>query len=188
MNGLSSAAFQLWGFSSGRMAGGFFRTMTNINFMARQKIIYTSGYQGITVNALVARLQAARVEVLVDVRAVPLSRKAGFSKNMLAAHMAEAGIYYVGLRGLGTPPEGRAAALRRDKPALHRIFTAHLKTENARRDLAEAIRIAEAARSCLLCFEHDPACCHRLMVAERMVKKTGQDIVHLPPDGEPLLF
>lgn len=155
--------------------------------MARPKHLYTSGYEGITADALVARLQAEKIRVLVDVRAVPLSRKAGFSKNILAATLAEAGIRYVGLRGLGTPPDGRAAARKGDKAALRRIFTAHLKTENAVRDMAEAVRVAQEARACLLCFEHDPDCCHRRMVAERMAERTGQRIVHLPPGGEPLL-
>jgi hypothetical protein len=58
----------------------------------------------------------------------------------------------------------------------------HLGTDNAIRDMAEAIRIAGEARACLLCFEHDPLCCHRLMVAQAMAKKTGQNIVHLPPN------
>ncbi len=150
----------------------------------KQKKIYTSGYEGINIDGLIARLQREKIQVLLDVRAVPLSRKAGFSKNMLSANLAEAGIEYVGLRGLGTPPEGRLAARKGDKNGLRKIFTAHLKTENAILDMAEAIRIASEARACLLCFEHDPFCCHRLIVAERMVKKTGQSIVHLPPNGE----
>lgn len=120
------------------------------------------------------------IRALIDVRAVPLSRKPGFSKNVLAARLLKAGIRYISLRGLGTPPAGRAAARRNDRAALRRVFTAHLKTEGARRDMEEALRIATRARACLLCFENDPRRCHRLMVAERMAQRTGQEIVHLP--------
>lgn len=151
----------------------------------KQKKIYTSGYEGISVDTLVSWLQKEKIKVLLDVRAVPLSRKAGFSKNVLAATLEEAGIDYVGLRGLGTPPDGRLAARRKDKEGLRKIYTAHLKTPEAVHDMATAIRIAGEKRSCLLCFERDPTTCHRLLVAERMAKKTGQKIVHLPSGKEP---
>src|SRR4028119_55833 len=72
--------------------------------------IFTIGYEGATQAELVAALRAAGVERVIDVRAVPLSRKPGFSKNVLAAGLAEAGIGYVHLKALGTPPEGRGGA------------------------------------------------------------------------------
>ena len=141
--------------------------------------IFTIGYEGATVDALVKTLVAGGVRTLIDVRAVPLSRKPGFSKNKLAARLAESGIIYAGLKGLGTPAEGRAAARRGQKSELVRIFSAHLQSEEAVRDLAEAVRIARETPACLLCFEHSPTCCHRLLVAEAMAEKTGQNIVHL---------
>ena len=72
--------------------------------------IYTIGYEGVTQDAFIAALQAAGVELLADVRAVPRSRRPGFSKNVLAAGLKEAGIDYQGMKALGTPPEGREAA------------------------------------------------------------------------------
>jgi uncharacterized protein (DUF488 family) len=72
--------------------------------------IFTIGYEGATQAEVVAALVAAGVKRLVDVRAVPLSRRPGFSKNILAAGLREAGIDYVGLKALGTPAQGREAA------------------------------------------------------------------------------
>ena len=72
--------------------------------------IFTIGYEGATQAEAIARLQKARVKRVIDVRAVPLSRRPGFSKNVLKAGLAEAGIDYVNLKGLGTPAEGREAA------------------------------------------------------------------------------
>ncbi|WP_264759504.1 DUF488 domain-containing protein [Thermohalobaculum sediminis] len=69
--------------------------------------LMTIGYEGATQAEVIEKLRAARVEVLVDVRAVASSRRAGFSKSILAASLAEAGIDYVHLRALGTP-QGRA--------------------------------------------------------------------------------
>ena len=72
--------------------------------------IFTIGYESATVGEFVAALQRAGVERVIDVRAVPNSRRPGFSKNLLRNALAEAGIDYVHLRALGTPADGRAAA------------------------------------------------------------------------------
>lgn len=146
-----------------------------------QKKIFTIGYEGVTTGRLIETLQGAGVKMLIDVRAVPLSRKPGFSKNKLAAALQEEGIGYLGLKGLGTPAEGRAAARRGDKAGLERIFGAHLQTVEAQRDMEEALRVAGSVPACLLCYEHAPDCCHRLIVAERMAARSGQSIVHLAP-------
>ena len=128
----------------------------------------TIGYEATTVERVVTALLAAGVARLIDVRAVPLSRKPGFSKRQLAAALHEAGIGYINLRGLGTPKSGRIAARRGDFAAMRGIFAEHMRTDTARADLAHAIAIADEAPSCLLCFEADAAHCHRLLVAEAM--------------------
>ena len=115
-----------------------------------------------------AELLAAGVAQLIDVRAVPLSRKPGFSKRQLAASLHEAGIGYINLRGLGTPKPGRIAARRGDFAGMRAIFAEHMRTDAARVDLAHARAIAAAAPTCLLCFEADAANCHRLLVAEAL--------------------
>ncbi len=149
--------------------------------MKKKSLIYTVGYEGITAETLVTHLKKSGVEVLIDVRAVPLSRKPGLSKNRLAAHLAAAGIEYIGLKGLGTPPEGRAAARKGRTEEMRRIFAEHLKTDHAIADMADAIDIASGRRSCLLCFEHRPGTCHRAIVADIMAQKTGMAIEHLDP-------
>jgi uncharacterized protein (DUF488 family) len=126
--------------------------------------IFTIGYEGTTQPELIAALKAAGVERLIDVRAVPLSRKPGFSKNILATGLAEAGIDYVLLKALGTPPTGREAARKGRHAEMARIYAGQL-------DLPEAIIAAEQMRelaaqkpSALLCFERDPATCHRSLL------------------------
>ena len=128
--------------------------------------IFTIGYEGTTQPELIAALQAAGVQRVIDVRAVPLSRKPGFSKNILANGLAEAGIDYVHLKALGTPPEGREAARKGRHAELERIYAGQL-------DLPEAIVAGEQMRelaadkpSALLCFERDPACCHRTLLVK----------------------
>ena len=137
----------------------------------------TIGYEAATVDRVVAALLAAGVARLIDVRAVPLSRKPGFSKRQLAAALHEAGIGYINLRGLGTPKSGRLAARRGDYATMRDIFARHMLTDAAQVDLAHATALAAAEPSCLLCFEADAVHCHRLLVAEAM--RRGASLRHL---------
>ena len=72
--------------------------------------IFTIGYEATTMAEFLAALNEAGVERVIDVRALPLSRRPGFSKSPLRAALAEAGIDYVHLKALGTPADGRSAA------------------------------------------------------------------------------
>ena len=128
--------------------------------------IFTIGYEGSTQADVVAALSAAGVGLLADVRAVPLSRRPGFSKNVLAAGLREAGIDYVGLKALGTPPEGREAARKHDHARLARIYAGQLELPEALAQMAQLRALAAERPTALLCFEREPAHCHRsLLVA-----------------------
>ncbi|MGE0178828.1 MAG: DUF488 family protein [Sphingomonas sp.] len=128
--------------------------------------IFTIGYEGATQAELIAALKAAGVDRVIDVRAVPLSRKPGFSKNVLAAGLKEAGIDYVHLKALGTPPAGREAARKGRMAEMERIYAAQLETPEAGAEAGRMIALAEEAASALLCFERDPARCHRSPLRE----------------------
>ena len=123
--------------------------------------IFTIGYEGSTQAELIGALKAAGVERVIDVRAVPLSRKPGFSKNVLAAGLKDAGIDYVHLKALGTPPAGREAARKGRIEEFARIYAAQLDTPEAGVAAAQMVSLAEEKPSALLCFERDPAHCHR---------------------------
>jgi len=141
--------------------------------------LLTIGYEGCTIASVVARLKAAGVKLLIDVRAVPRSRKPGFSKRQLAAGLDEAGIAYVHLQALGTPKAGRDAVRAGHPERMSVIFDEHMTSDHAQAALAQATALARDARSCLLCFEHDPACCHRSIVAQMVRQTTGQAIIDL---------
>jgi uncharacterized protein (DUF488 family) len=131
--------------------------------------IFTIGYEGATQPELVAALKAAGVARVIDVRAVPMSRKPGFSKNVLAAGLKEAGIDYVHLKALGTPPAGREAARKGRMAEMERIYAAQLDTPEAGAQAAQMIGLAEEKPSALLCFERDPAHCHRTPLRETVM-------------------
>ena len=142
--------------------------------------LFTIGYEGATSPAVLNELKAAKVGLLVDVRAVAASRRPGFSKRQLAAGLDEIGIGYLHLRGLGTPKEGRVAARSGRLDELFRIYDAHLATADAREQLDELTAVAASGRRvCLLCFERDVAHCHRKRVAELVCERVGIPVEHL---------
>jgi uncharacterized protein (DUF488 family) len=144
--------------------------------------VCTIGYEGATVPAVLDALREAKVELLVDIRAVASSRRPGCAKTALAANVGSIGVEYLLLRGLGTPAEGRAAARAGKHAEMQKIFLAHLATEVAQAQLETLMSlIRDGRRVCLLCFEADAAHCHRTLVANALAKKLGVEIVHLAP-------
>lgn len=145
------------------------------------KIVFTIGYEGSDIDQLVQTLKAVGVKSLVDVRAVPISRKRGFSKNSLRDRLADEGIGYVHLRGLGDPKPGRNAAREGRMKDFRRIFTAHMKTAEAIADLRTLMDLAGDTATCLLCFERDHTCCHRSIVMDHLTVE-GYKCFNLCPD------
>jgi uncharacterized protein (DUF488 family) len=139
--------------------------------------IFTIGYEGATQAEVVAALVAAGVKRLVDVRAVPLSRRPGFSKNILAAGLREAGIDYVGLKALGTPAQGREAARKGDHKRLAEIYADQLELPEAIAQGAQLCELAAEAPTALLCFEREPHGCHRSLLVEALM--ADAEVVHL---------
>src|SRR5690348_5472483 len=142
--------------------------------------LFTIGYEQTPANAILDELARARVDLLVDVRAIASSRRPGFSKRQLAAGLDERGIKYLHLRGLGTPKEGRLAARAGNIDRLFDIYEKHLATTQAREELDELTLLARSGqRLCLLCYERDATRCHRQWIAERIHERTGAQVDHL---------
>ncbi len=129
---------------------------------------FTIGYERATLPEVIAALKAAGVAVVADVRAVASSRRAGFSKSLLAAGLAETGIDYVHLRALGTPKAGRDAARAGRIAEMRAIFEAHLATPEAQDALARLATMAAERPIAMLCYEADAAHCHRRAIAEQL--------------------
>lgn len=141
--------------------------------------IFTIGYEATTMTEFIAALKAAGVEQIIDVRAVPLSRRPGFSKNVLAASLKEAGIGYVGLKALGTPKAGRDAAKKGDVAMLEAVYEGQLELPEAQLQAAQMRELAAEKPSALLCFERDPSHCHRTLLLA--AEGEGAEVVDLYP-------
>jgi uncharacterized protein (DUF488 family) len=130
--------------------------------------IFTIGYEKLLPPALVAELQAAGVERVLDVRYRPQSRRPGMSKTRLGDLLAEHGIAYEHRRGLGTPPDIRwLFKAGRTQEGAER-FRAHV--EGAAGDDLDALaaELDSAPPTALLCLEAEPAQCHRRVLAEAL--------------------
>jgi uncharacterized protein (DUF488 family) len=131
--------------------------------------IWTIGYEQATVADVIAALAGAGVQVLADVRALPLSRRPGFSKTALAGALADAGIEYRHFKALGTPADGRAAARAGRHADLARIYTGQLELPEAMAAGAQLADLARGKKVALLCYERDAHVCHRTLLREAML-------------------
>ena len=141
--------------------------------------IFTIGYEATTMADFLAALQEARVKRVIDVRAVPNSRRPGFSKTPLRNALAEVGIDYVHLKALGTPSEGRSAARSGRQEDLERIYAGQLELPEAIVQAEQMCDLAAERPSALLCYERDPSGCHRSLLIDAVAP--GCDVVHLYP-------
>jgi uncharacterized protein (DUF488 family) len=139
--------------------------------------IFTIGYEGTTVPEFVAALKTAGVERVIDVRALPLSRRPGFSKSALRASLEEARIEYVHLKALGTPADGRAAARAGRHDDLKRIYAGQLELPEAMAQSAQMLDLAAEMPSALLCMEREPAHCHRTLLLDAVAPDA--EVTHL---------
>lgn len=144
--------------------------------------LHTIGYERVGFPVFLATLQDAGVETLIDVRELPNSRRAGFSKNMLKANLAAAGIGYVHLKALGTPKAGRQASQRNDMATFWPIVDAALDRPEARLALEQTAVLARGQRVCLMCLEHEWRVCHRARLCETLEVGHGFTAIHLAPD------
>jgi len=150
--------------------------------VAKTRRLFTIGYEQAKPAAVLNELERAKIELLVDTRAVAASRRPGFSKRQLAASLDDAGIGYIHLQKLGTPAEGRAAARNGDTDTLWRIYDKHIKTAEAQAELCELIALVKSGkRVALLCYCRDPKACHRSRIVANVKKRTQVKVDDLIP-------
>jgi uncharacterized protein (DUF488 family) len=132
--------------------------------------LWTIGYERLRPESLVAELQAAGIERVLDVRIRPQSRKPGMSKTRLAATLAADGIHYEHRRALGTPPDLRALFRAGRIAEASSGFRDHVEAHAADEldALAAELDGPGAPRVALLCLEAEPAVCHRRVLTDAL--------------------
>lgn len=145
--------------------------------------ICTIGYERAAFADFAAALVGAGVTSVIDVRAQPHSRRREFAFKHLGPGLAEFGIGYESWPELGTPAEGRAAAKRGDMAVFGRIFEEQLATGPAEAALDALVERMVGETPCLMCYERDPAQCHRTLVVERLRQRADFEVRDLFVDG-----
>ena len=144
--------------------------------------LFTIGYEQAKPAAVLDELTQAKIDTLVDVRAVAASRRPGFSKRQLSASLDEAGISYLHLQKLGTPAEGRQAARAGDRETLWRIYEKHIKKAEPQAELGELADLVKSGRRiALLCYCRDPRLCHRWRICTHLEQRLPLKITDLIP-------
>ena len=143
----------------------------------------TIGYEGAALDDFLATLREAGVTILIDIRQVPASRRAGSPRSGCTRRsMALASATYIWwalvILRKGAMPHGRAG-LR----SSGRSSPATCEPLEAQTDLQIAADLAQDGGACLLCYERQPEFCHRSIVADALAETTGVDVRHLGVRG-----
>jgi uncharacterized protein (DUF488 family) len=144
--------------------------------------LFTIGYELAKPAAVMNELKQAKIDLLVDTRAVAASRRPGFSKRQLAAALDDAGIGYMHLQKLGTPAEGRQAARAGDRDMLWRIYDKHIQKPEPKAELGDLVQLIRSGhRIVLLCYCRDPKTCHRSRIVANVAESTPVKVQDLIP-------
>lgn len=143
-------------------------------------ILYTLGYEKRTQEEFFRMLADAGIGVLMDVRDVAWSHKPGFAKGALATTAETAGLEYVHAQFAGNPKKLRVKET--ETAGLIDAYGRHLdENPGILEEFAALVGgyMEAGKRVCIMCFERDPADCHRGVLAARWKKKRRGAVEHL---------
>ena len=130
-------------------------------------VLFTIGYEGISLEEYLNRLLINDIKVLVDVRCNPLSMKFGFSKSQLQRYCEYLGIIYVHFPEVGIQSEQRQAlSTQADYDKLFAVYRQNNLTKTTVSQEKILNLLKEHKRIALTCFEANIYQCHRKYLAE----------------------
>ena len=143
--------------------------------------IYTIGHSLHSMDRLVALLRAHAIELLVDVRSHPASRRAPhFSRAPLARALATHAISYDFAGGeLGGRPDARAY-YREDGSV---DYARRREAPDFQSRIESLLELAATRRIAIMCAEEDPSHCHRQLLVAPALRAGGATILHIRKDG-----
>lgn len=150
--------------------------------------VYTTSYEGVTLDGLLNRLLKAGIKRLVDVRSNPVARRFGFHKSTLARICPKLGLEYVHVPEVGVPSEWRSDL--NAVAAYEALFTRYKNEVLPEQVLAlqSLQKLIQEKPTALMCKEADPRCCHRTTLAEELSKHLNLPVVDLGEEVSVGLF
>jgi hypothetical protein len=134
-------------------------------------ILFTIGYEGISLEEYLNRLILNDVKVLCDVRRNAISMKYGFSGPQLKKACEGVGIAYVHFPELGIDSDKRQKLeCQADYDHLFALYLSNMLPETIKKQEEVLELLKEKERVALTCFEANINQCHRKHLAEAVVK------------------
>ena len=149
----------------------YFEKVKNAKPLNSETILYTIGYEGISLEAYLNKLIKNDIKLLIDVRRNPLSQKYGFSKKLLSDFCTRLNIEYIHIPEVGIDSSKRRELNSQDDyDTLFEEYknTVLLETAEAQDKILKLIN--KHKRVALTCFEADNCQCHRTHLAEKIEK------------------
>ena len=144
-----------------------FEKVTKSKPKGNKTVLFTIGYEGISLEEYLVRLLKNDVKALIDVRNNPLSMKYGFSKSQLKKFCASLGIEYVHIPEVGIQSEQRQILnTQSDYDKLFAVYRKDnlSKTTTSQNEILKLLK--QHKRIALTCFEANICQCHRKYLAE----------------------
>jgi len=139
------------------------------------RTLFTIGYEGLDISSFVSRLKDNSIECIIDVRAMPLSRKRGFSKTSLSQRLESEDIGYVHFKELGSPKALREGLKQTgDYGEFFKKMDEYLSSK--KESIEQAYGYVITSNCCLMCFENLAAACHRKIVAKKIKERDGNGL------------
>lgn len=133
----------------------------------------SAGYERFhDVTEFAGHLAHAQVELLIDVRQLPNSRRRGFAKTALSRALSDVRVDYLHMRALGNPKPLRDRYKSGDVPGGRAGYREHV-LRHEREALEDLPAMLTARRCALMCVERDPAVCHREVILELLEDELG---------------
>lgn len=137
--------------------------------------LFTIGYEGLTIENWLRTLLKEKINLIVDVREMPISRKKGFSKNAMTNLLNQNGIAYIHIKELGSPGEIRKELYETGDYSL--FFSKYKAYLNKQRSIvSELIEVCQEKNACLLCFERKASQCHRSVITEKISEVNPKEV------------
>jgi len=143
--------------------------------MTESRTLYTIGHSTRSIEQFVALLREHGIELLVDVRRFPGSRRhPQFGSAALAASLAEAGIAYAHAEALGGRRDSEAGAASPNtawRNAAFRAYADYMATPAFRAALDRLIAESSERVTAIMCAEAVPWRCHRRLITDALLAR-----------------
>lgn len=138
---------------------------------SERRLIYTVGHSTRTVEELIDILKAFSIELLVDIRTIPRSRKnPQFNKEEFKNSLETAGLNYLHIKELGGLRHPKKDSINTGWRNLSfRGYADYMQTDEFHQALSKLISLTSRQNSVIMCAEAVPWRCHRSLVADALI-------------------